>query len=124
MLKHFNNYGFNAFIGKPGSGKTSLLISMLTGKKKDRVFRKAFDHILLVVPKSSRESMKGNIFKKNHEDKMHDTLNIDSISNIKIKLLTSTAEKENTLLILDDVGASLKDSGIQKTMRENIIDDI
>ena len=120
MLKHFNNYGFNAFIGKPGSGKTSLLISMLTGKKKDRVFRKAFDHILLVMPKSSRESMKENIFKKHHEDKMYDTLNIDSISNIKVKLLASTAEKENTLLILDDVGASLKDSEIQKQLCEII----
>ena len=63
MLKHFNNYGFNAFIGKPGSGKTLLLISMLTGKKKDRVFIKTLGHILLVMPKSSRESMKGNIFK-------------------------------------------------------------
>ena len=50
MLKHFNNYGFNAFIGKPGSGKTSLLISMLTGTGKNKVFKKYFNHVLLVMP--------------------------------------------------------------------------
>ena len=32
MLSHLNSYNFSAFIGKPGSGKTSLLISMLSGK--------------------------------------------------------------------------------------------
>ena len=120
MLKHFNNYGFNAFIGKPGSGKTSLLISMLTGTGKNKVFKKCFNHVLLVMPKHSRESMKVNIFKKHHEDKMYDTLNFESITSIKAKLTASTAEKENTLLILDDVGASLKNADIQKELCEII----
>jgi len=34
MLKNFNGYYFTGFIGRPGSGKTSLLVSMLTGRKK------------------------------------------------------------------------------------------
>jgi ABC-type phosphate/phosphonate transport system ATPase subunit len=38
MLKHLNSFSCTAIIGKPGSGKTSLLISFLTGKKKDKVF--------------------------------------------------------------------------------------
>ena len=32
MLSHLNNYGCNAFIGKPGSGKTSLVVSFLNSK--------------------------------------------------------------------------------------------
>ena len=40
MLKHLNKFTFNGFIGKPGSGKTSLIISFLVGKKEKRVFRK------------------------------------------------------------------------------------
>jgi GTPase SAR1 family protein len=42
MLKHLNSYSLTCIIGKPGSGKTSLLISFLKGKKKDKVFRKVF----------------------------------------------------------------------------------
>ena len=58
MLKHLNGFYFTGFIGKPGSGKTSLVVSMLTGKKKKRIFRKCFHNLLLVMPTSSRESMK------------------------------------------------------------------
>jgi hypothetical protein len=89
----------------------------LSGKKDKKVFRKCFDHILLVMPTSSRESMKQNIFKDHDEEKMYDELDLESISSIHSKLLLSTAEKENTLLILDDVGASLKNKEIQKVMR-------
>jgi len=62
MLKNFNGFVFTGFIGRPGSGKTSLLVSMLTGRKKDKVFRKVFNNILVVMPTSSRNSMKNNIF--------------------------------------------------------------
>ena len=58
MLKHLNSFSCTTIIGKPGSGKTSLLISLLTGKKKGKVFRKCFDHILLVMPETSRKSLK------------------------------------------------------------------
>ena len=58
MLSHLNSFSFTAIIGKPGSGKTSLLISFLTGKGNKKIFGKVFDHIHLVMPKSSRESIK------------------------------------------------------------------
>jgi hypothetical protein len=47
----------------------SLLVSFLTGKKDKKVFCNVFDHVLLVIPTSSRNSMKKNIFKKHQEDK-------------------------------------------------------
>ena len=56
MLSYLNSFSFTAIIGKPGSGKTS-------GKGNKKIFRKVFDHIHLVMPKSSRESMKKNPFK-------------------------------------------------------------
>ena len=39
MLSHLNSFSYTAIIGKSGSGKTSLLVSFLTGKKEKKVFR-------------------------------------------------------------------------------------
>ena len=64
MLKNLNGFKFTAIIGKPGSGKTSLITAFLTGKKDKKVFRKVFNNIFLVMPRSSRESMK-KIFLRN-----------------------------------------------------------
>jgi hypothetical protein len=93
---------------------------MLTGKGNKKVFRKCFNHILLVMPESSRKSMKTNIFEKHVSDKMFEELTLQTISTIYEKLLKSSADKENTLLILDDVGASLKNADIQQIMRRII----
>ena len=72
------------------------------------------------MPKSSRESMKDNIFKKHPEEKMFEELTFETINIIYNKLLASTANSENTLLILDDVGASLKAKDIQELMKRII----
>ena len=120
MLQNLNNFGFTGVIGKPGSGKTSLVISMLISKKKNRVFRKVFDHVILVMPTSSRQSMIKNPFANHHEDKMFDELTYGSITNIYKQLLSNSENKQTTLLILDDVGASLKDSTIATILRKII----
>ena len=118
MLSHLNSYSTTCIIGKPGSGKTSLLVSFLKGKGKSKVFRKCFDHILLVMPKSSRESMKDNIFESHPEEKIFEELDESTLANISSRLHQSTSEKEKTLLILDDVGASLKNLEIQKKLKK------
>jgi len=120
MLKNLNSFSFNGIIGKPGSGKTSLLLSFLTGKGEQKIFRKVFTHILLVMPTSSRNSLKKNIFEKHPDEKMYEELTPDSIDEIYNKLDMYSKEGDTTLLILDDVGASLKDYHIQKTLRKII----
>jgi len=120
MLKHLNAFGFTGLIGKPGSGKTSLLISYLTGKKDKKIFRKVFDHILLVMPESSRNSLKKNPFKDHSPDKMFEDLDLETIQTIYDKLLKSSSENEKTFLILDDVGASMKNKDIANILRKII----
>ena len=117
MLSHLNSYSFDVFIGKPGSGKTSLLIMMLQAKKENKIYRKVFNNILIVMPSSSIQSMKKNIFKDHDSEKMYDDLNIDSINDIYNKLKLYSEDTENTLLIMDDVGAQIKNNEIQKLLK-------
>jgi Cdc6-like AAA superfamily ATPase len=52
-----NNSGyFMVICGIPGSGKTSTLINMLD--RKNNIYYKKFDKISLVMPNSSRKSIK------------------------------------------------------------------
>jgi hypothetical protein len=120
MLNHLNGFFFTGIVGRPGSGKTSFLVSLMTGKGRHKVFRKVFDHVLLVMPSSSRQSMKNNVFKNHLKEKMFDELSYSAISAIYSSLLVSTEKKETTLLILDDVGASLKNNEIQTMLRKII----
>ena len=120
MLNHMNNYNFLCMIGKPGSGKTSLLISFLSAKGKSKVLRQVYNNILLVMPTSSIKSMKQNIFEKHDPDKMYDQLDYETINEIKTKLDMYSEDNENTLIIMDDVGAELKNAQIQKILKQII----
>ena len=118
MLANLNGFKFTILVGKPASGKTSVLTSWMKTKGKKKIFRKVFDHVLVVMPSSSRNSMKDNVFKNHPEDKMFDELDHPTTTTISNMLLDASAEKETTLLILDDVGASLKNNDIQKQLRK------
>jgi len=117
MLRELNRYGFNGILGRPGSGKTSLLVSFLTGRGKKRILRRSFNSVILVMPTSSRDSMKQNPFAGHKKDKMFDELDYPTLEKIYNMLQASTAKDENTLLLLDDVGAAMKNKDIQKLLR-------
>ena len=82
MLQNFNAYSFDVYCGKPASGKTSLLVSFLTGKGKNKVYRKCFNHVYVIMPTSSRESMQKNPFQKHDPKKLYDELTLDTIEEI------------------------------------------
>lgn len=117
MLSHLNSFCFNLILGKPGSGKTSLMISFIQNKN---ILKKKFNNVLIVMPEPSRKSLKKNIFEKHNEDKMYDELTKSTINDIFFKLNEYTNDNETTLLILDDVGASLKNNDIAIKLREII----
>ena len=101
--------------GAPGSGKTSMMVSLLQEKQ---AYRKAFDHVFVVMPPSSARSLKKNIFEDH--DKMYDDLDYDTLDSILEHTRKSTKEKENSLVIIDDFGAALKDNEIQRQLKELI----
>ena len=122
-----NTSFFYIIVGRPGSGKTSLLINMLNDKK---IYRKVFSQILVCMPKSSRQSLKNNIFDVLPPDQLFDELDESILT--KIKNNKETFENENEeraeagkpamcrhqLLILDDITAHLKNRDNEKMLIE------
>jgi hypothetical protein len=58
MWEHLNKTSFNVFLGKPGSGKTTLTLSFLRNKK---LYRNKFDNIVVVMPPNSRASLENGL---------------------------------------------------------------
>ncbi len=55
-----NKSNTTVFIGRQGSGKTSLMINIIK-----QLYKKCFHRIYLFMPETSRKSLKNNIFEKN-----------------------------------------------------------
>jgi KaiC/GvpD/RAD55 family RecA-like ATPase len=109
-----NKSFFMLICGKAGSGKTSLLINALTSKKENRIYRKVFDKILLVMPNNSRQSIKNNPFDDLPTDQLFTEMSdavIEKIKDIREEFDELDKKKprpRNQLLILDDVTAYFK----------------
>jgi KaiC/GvpD/RAD55 family RecA-like ATPase len=108
---------FMAIIGSAGTGKTSMLVNLLSSKQ---AYRKAFHHVHVVMPPHSVASLKRNIF-KNH-DRMYDDLDWGTLDGIREAVKESAEKEKNTLLVLDDVTAALKDNEIHRVLRDLIYD--
>lgn len=122
-----NTSFFYIIVGKPQSGKTTLLINMLTNKE---IYKKVFDKILICMPSNSRKSLKNDIFEDLPLDQQFETISEDLYNKIvknkedfeqikeeeKQKKLKSRTRHQ--LLILDDVTAYLKDQDNQTILTE------
>jgi hypothetical protein len=70
------------------------------------------------MPPSSARSLTKNIFEEH--DKMFDDLDVSTLDTILDRTRESTKEKLNSLVIIDDFGAALKDNEIQRQFNEFI----
>ena len=58
LTQLLNVYGFLCVIGRPGSGKTSMTISLMT-QKNPKIYRKTHHHIIISSVGQSRSSILG-----------------------------------------------------------------
>ncbi len=105
LLSHLNKSFACSFIGRAGSGKTSLMTGLLQTKNK---FKKVFHKIYLFMPNYSRGSMKKCIFDCLPEDQIYNDLNFDTLNDCYEKIRENTEEGLLSLIILDDVQDSFK----------------
>lgn len=106
----FSNKSFSMLIsGKPGSGKTSFLMSILNQKGSNRIYRRVFKHILIVSPSLSSlpegllEGIPQDQLFENFDESISDMINTNNES-----YLEKPEKNYSQLLILDDVASFLK----------------
>lgn len=110
----FSKTSFNIILGKMGSGKTSLITNYIK-----TIFRKAFEHIIVFMPASSRRSIENDIYGKQlPPGDLYDTLTEEGLDEVIDKLEENSENEENTLLIIDDFQAALKDPDVQARLQK------
>lgn len=117
LTKSFlNKSNTTCFIGRQGSGKTSLLMNFVM-----KLYKKCFHHIYVFMPKSSRKSLKKNVFDKHlPPEQIYDELNQMNIHEVYQLLKANSERGERSLIIFDDVQKALKDFSVLQSLK-NII---
>lgn len=114
ILKYLNKINFSGFIGKKGSGKTSLIISWLQTKNK---WRKLFYQIFVFMPQSSINSIKNDgVFSKLPQDQIYNSLTFENLNEVYIKINENSKNNKISLIIFDDVLSSLKNNEISENI--------
>lgn len=117
LTQFMNCHSTNLFIGRPKSGKTSLLYSFFKSKK---LFKKVFDTIYIFQPSNSRQSMSDKLFDTLPADQIYEELNYENLAEVMEKC-KQTDVGHNNCIIFDDMGAYLKDNEILKLLKELIM---
>lgn len=119
LTKYLNTASCNLLIGRPSSGKSTLMYNMFSARGENKVLRKCFNHIFLFMPNSSQKSFKKNIFEVLDEDKRFDELNYETMSYVMDKI-HAMDKNEKVAIIFDDQAPFLKDREIRKMFKELI----
>jgi KaiC/GvpD/RAD55 family RecA-like ATPase len=118
QFNHLNKFNTTAILGRPGSGKTSMLISMLAQKGKEKIYHKVFDYVYVFMPTQSRNSLKKNIFENHPEDRLFDELTFENLQKIYEEIEKNSLKKKTSLVIYDDVTTSIKINEIQNLLKK------
>jgi len=116
LTSYLNTHTTNLLLGKPKSGKSSLMWGFL---KNPKLLKKVYHHIYLFQPSHSRASIKDDVFKKHNKDKMFDELTYENLDEV-IERIKATDPKENNCIIFDDMSAYLKSAETLRLFKELI----
>lgn len=114
VMKHMNSHSTNLFIGKPKSGKSSLIYSFF---KSSKLMKKCYHTIFYFSPENSRASMKDNIFDKLPEDQKYNELTFENLSEV-VQRIKAGDSSDKFCIIYDDMGAYLKDPDTLRLFKE------
>lgn len=115
LTKFLNQHSTTLFIGRPKSGKTSLLFSLMKG-----VMKKCFHKIYVFQPAESRASMSNDLFGKLPKDQLYNELNYDNLQEVMSRIKEDAEKGLNSLIIFDDQTAHLKKKDTMQLFKELI----
>ena len=110
MTKFLNCHQSSVIVGKPQSGKTSMIYSLFKSKN---ILKRVYDKIFLFQPNASRASMKDNIFEALPDEQKFNEMTLENLQYVDDNL-----HEGNNCLIFDDMSAYLKNHDIKQKMKE------
>jgi hypothetical protein len=109
LRENFNMPNTTVILGKPGSGKTSLALNFICNKQ---FYKKCFDHVYIVMPVYSRNSLVDSPLEGLPPDRFYDELSVKTMDDLYEKIQKSSKEKEYSFILYDDVQDALKNTEI------------
>ena len=76
-----------------------------------------FHSIYFIIPAASRASAGNPLFKDHAAEKLFDNLDVETLTHIKGLCEADASENFNSLVVIDDQTAFLKDKGVEKLLR-------
>jgi hypothetical protein len=114
VTKLMNKSNFTLFLGPAGSGKTSMIVSLLNTPN---LFKRVFHTVYLFMGKNSRDSIKGSFFDKQiPPDQIYDELTVESLDEVYEKIKSDSEEGYLSLILMDDVQRQMKDKDVEKLL--------
>lgn len=120
LLQHMNKSFFLLVLGKPGSGKSSHIYSMLTDAT---MFAGTIEkgNLYVVCPPSSLASFGENSrWSEIHPSQFYDECNAGVLQEIQGRVLENRRRNKRSMLILDDVQKDLKNGRTQNVLLDLI----
>jgi hypothetical protein len=112
----FSTSHFSIVCGKMGQGKTSWVTNYVK-----HIARKCYETIYVFMPPNSRASIDNDIYGKNlPENQIFNTLDIDGLMKVYEELQEHSSNGFNSLLVIDDFQAQLKDPMIINILQKII----
>ena len=108
----FNKHQSTLICGKAGQGKTSLLYGLFK-----KPLKKIYNTIIIFQPNSSRESMEDKLFDVLPENQIFNSLDEETLADAVDIVEETAGEDGSSVIIFDDVTASLKDNEIEKELK-------
>lgn len=117
LTKFLNQHSTNLLLGRPRSGKTSLLYSLF---KSNKILKGCFHAIYIFQPKQSRASMSDKLFDTLPEDQLYDELTFDNLNEVLEKIKLDADQGFNSAIIFDDMTSYLKKNETLNLFKELI----
>lgn len=116
LTKFLNSHQTTLLIGKPRSGKTSLLYSLF---KSPKLLKKTYHHIYIFQPSASRASMTDKIFDELPSENLFEELTYDDLKSVA-DIIKIDDPSHHHCIIFDDMTAYLKNHATLQILKELI----